>query len=134
MLLHAQCNLTPSAVITVLPVIVFSVFKTSVFVFLAHPDQRSDELLPWRSVRRPSVRPSVCPQFIQNASSLSVLDRFQFRLFCLIDLSRVTHTVPGQVQCSATLKVEVVQVENVAFKTDLYGHRCDTFWELPYLQ
>ena len=38
---------------------------------------------------RPSVCLSVCPQFTQNPSSLSVLDRFQFWLFRLIDLITV---------------------------------------------
>jgi hypothetical protein len=45
-----------------------------------------DELLSWRSVRRPSFRRRRRrPPFTKNASPLSIHDQFQFCLMCLVE-------------------------------------------------
>ena len=64
---------------------------------LAHPAGRPDELMPGRSVRRPSV---VClPQFTKNAS-LSIHDRFQLCLICVVELASV--------HCTSSHNFEIV--------------------------
>ena len=98
--------------------------------FLAHPAFRPDELLPWRSVRRPSSLVVLRrPQFTKNASSPSILNRFQFRLIHLVELATVH---PTSIQFFESLIIKEVMA--IFQKNGKTGEALlNFFWEIGQL-